>query len=233
MEAERCHVAEAAGLAPLVRRPRDVCRVLGDFQVVLLCDRHDLVHVANLGAVMDYHDRPGLLGYLLFDALRVDVVRFVLDVREHRHSSEAEYLGAAGDEGDRRGYHFVARPQVEQLYRQVAGGGAARGGERVLRAAVSGELALELLDLWAHGEGLALQYLPDRLQFLFAELRAEEGVGDFQYHAVPGIVTRGVACLLLCHRYPPQNIWTIPAASVPGTPREFPPRCPPTRTTRA
>ena len=75
-----------------------------------------------------------------------------LDVDEHRRRAGVADRRDRRDEGERDGDDLVARADAGREQRQVQRAGAGVDGDRVLGAAVGGELALEAGDLLAKDE---------------------------------------------------------------------------------
>jgi hypothetical protein len=92
----------------------------------------------------------------LLEALRVHAEGIRLDVREDRARAQPDDGARGGEEGE-GGYHdLVAGTHPDRVQSQDEGVGTARAADRTARAGQPGDLALELADLRAEHEVLAL-----------------------------------------------------------------------------
>jgi hypothetical protein len=118
-----------------------VRRVLEDGEA----ERPHRVEVGGLAVQVDGHDRLRPRGDELGNALRVDVQVRVADVGEDRCRARVDDHVCGRGPGDRRRDHLVPGPDPEREEREVHRRGSGGDGERVLRADVLREAALELL----------------------------------------------------------------------------------------
>jgi hypothetical protein len=117
--------------------------VLDQHQVVAVAEIRERPHIRHQPVEVHRNDgaRPARNGPL--DLADVEVAGVGLDVHEHRGRPRMHDGVRGGDEGHRRGDHFVARPDVERSQAQVERAGAARHCHRMLHAEMRGELLLE------------------------------------------------------------------------------------------
>ncbi len=130
--------------------------VLDDFQIVAVRDVEDPIHVAGVPGEVHRQDRADSFVRAalerLLDARGIDVEGSGIDVDEHRPRAQvAENLGGRG-EGERRRDNLVTGPDAQRPQREMKRAGAMRQRERVLRADVLREFALEALGLGAGGD---------------------------------------------------------------------------------
>ena len=110
--------------------------------------------LARMAAVGHRHDRPRALRQRGVDRVAGSSHGSVTldDVGEHRRGAGVRDGVDGRHEGHRRHDDLVARPEARRGADQVQAGRAVGDGERVARADVGGELALERLGLRAHAE---------------------------------------------------------------------------------
>ena len=115
-----------------------------------VADRGD---VARMAAVRHRHDRPGARS-----DRRLDVRRRRPRPLERRDVDEPRRRAGVGDrvdgghEGERRHDHLVAGAELGREADQMQGGRAVGDGERVARAGVLRQGALEFRRAWTHAE---------------------------------------------------------------------------------
>ena len=122
------------------------------------------------------------------DLRRIDVVGLRVDVDEDRLGAGAGDRAGGGEEGVRRGDHFVARPDALGHQADQQGVAAGGDGDRVRAAAVLGQLGFAVGDGRAEDALLAFQHGVDgRADFvadrgvlgLQIEKRNGDGLGHF------------------------------------------------------
>ena len=104
--------------------------------------------------------------------MRVERVARRIDVGEHRRGPEMCHHLRRRDKGERRHDHFVSRADTDDFQREAQRVSPGRDPDAVRRTAVTGELALERLDLGAEDVLPACQHPTDGL----VDLPADRGV---------------------------------------------------------
>ena len=183
VEAERGGIAQTARAASVIPGTDGLRGIFQHEQPASLGDGVDRPHVGGLAVQMDRDDRPRLRRDGAFESCRVEVQGFGLDVDEDGRGAGAPDGAGGREERVRRGDDLVARPdsQGHQGQEQGVGARGAPDGEGGL--AVAGGLRLELRDLGAEDEVLALDDAPDRAIDLVADaqvlrLEVEGRYGD-------------------------------------------------------
>src|SRR5256714_1400142 len=101
--------------------------------------------------------------YCRLDFVRVNRVRVGVAVNEDgRRARGRDGLGC-GEEGVGGDDYFVARPDAAGRQRELYGRRAVRDADALARADVTGERALERLDLATEDEGRRVEHAPDSL----------------------------------------------------------------------
>ena len=173
MEREASELAQAAARHPEPARPERSGGILD--QVHVRRDRVlELLPVERPAEQVhaDHRLRPWRDGVV--DLAEVEVHGLRVDVGEHRFGTDER-----DDVGGRRERvggddHLVALADPERKHREVERGGPVRDADRVLAAADTRELRLELSELRAHRQAARLEHLRDRLDLL----RPDIGPGE-------------------------------------------------------
>ena len=114
-----------------------------------LATADDGVHVGHLAVEMDGHDRLRPRRDRRFQLRRIHGERVGFDVHKNRPRAGVADRRHAGDESEGHGDHLVARADAGGEQRKVERARAGIDGDRVLCAAIGGELALEAGDFLA------------------------------------------------------------------------------------
>ncbi len=93
-----------------------------------------------------------------------------LDIHEDRDRADAVDGAGGGEEGVGRGEDLIAGADVQTEQRQEKGVGAGSASHGELRAGVSGDFLLELLDVLAHDEFLGIDDAGHLRQHFVADL---------------------------------------------------------------
>ena len=118
--------------------------VLDHEQVVLLGERHDRVHVADVAVEVHRHDRLGPRRDQLLGRLDADAVVVEVHVGEAGNGAGLDDREAGGDERVAGHDHLVAGPDAQGGQGHVQGRGAGGRADGELAALPLGELLLEL-----------------------------------------------------------------------------------------
>src|SRR5574340_1607350 len=113
-EAAPRDVADRAGLLSFVFAAVCLGVVVDHEQVVLLRQRPNLVHIADVAVKVDGHDGFGAAGDQFFRALDAHAMVVQVYVREAWDGSRLHHREAGGDERIAGHDHFIARPYAER-----------------------------------------------------------------------------------------------------------------------
>ena len=81
--------------------------IFDDPEIVLLCNRHDLIHVSWLTAKMNWNNSDSRFRDLSFDQTRVDIEAIFLGIAKNNTTSRLRDRLRSRDPGMRRGNYFV------------------------------------------------------------------------------------------------------------------------------
>jgi hypothetical protein len=161
-ERERAHGTELARYAPLTPdlapRADGLGRVLDQGEPMALGQGQDRLHGRHLTEQVHHHDPPGPRRDGLLDGLGRDVEGGGIDVHEHRRAARVVDGARGGEEGEGGGDHLVTGLEVEGAKREQEGIGAAGATDGMPAVGKPGHLGLQLSDLGAHDEALALHH---------------------------------------------------------------------------
>ena len=99
----------------------------------------------------------------------IEVEGGVFDIHVNRFGADIGNGPTRGDEGERRGDDFIARPDAEHDHGDVQGGGAAVEAEAMFRAEVFGEILFELDHIRPEAEGTIVESAGNGRVEIFAE----------------------------------------------------------------
>ena len=155
LEAVAARLAGSADRPPLVARPHGMGGVVDHRNAGLAADRLEPVDVGRMAREMNGEDGLRPRTDLVAHGRRVQAERFRIDVREHDPRSPRRRAGGRADERERRGDHFILRPDPQDHHAGVERRAAGIEGHGVPGPLVLGEGLLEFR-LFGHGEEAAV-----------------------------------------------------------------------------
>ena len=124
LKTERAQIAHGAGAFALPHAAVGVGAILDDFEIVLLGDAEDLVHIGEAHAEMDGQNGFGFGGDGLLDELGVHAVGIGIDVDEHRNGIEQQNRADGSLPGIGGSEDFVTGLNADGFERGLNGDGA-------------------------------------------------------------------------------------------------------------
>ena len=108
--------------------------VFDDFEVMFLCDSHDLLHIAHNAVKVNNNDTLGSRGDKSLDKVGVDrvIVRYVAEYGDSARLNDRE---RRRDERVRGNDNFIAGADVESRDCDVKSSGSVSAGNRIVRSA--------------------------------------------------------------------------------------------------